>query len=81
MLNYSTIVGRFSLRPNPVVGGADLPAEFGLRRVFLGEFQQENFTLFQVAKLRNRTQGTANYNYDVLDLCRIVNPVMTDANK
>ena len=62
-----------------------MPAEFGLRRVFLGEFQQENFTLFQEAKLRNRTQGidegTANYYYDVLDLCRIVNPVMTDANK
>ena len=35
--------------------------------------------------MRNRTQGidegTANYYYDVLDLCRIVNPVMTDANK
>ena len=42
------------VRPDPVNAGANLPAEIGLKTQFLLEFQQENFSVFQEAKLRNR---------------------------
>ena len=57
----------------------------GLKTVFLKEFQRENYALFQEAKLRNRDQGieeeTSNYYYDVLSLCRSVNPNMSETTK
>jgi hypothetical protein len=68
-------------RPN----GADTLAETGLRTVFLKEFQQKNYKLFQETRLRNRIQGieesTTNYYYDVIDLCRVVDPTMAEATK
>ena len=73
------------LRPDPDNQGQNLPPAVGLKTRFLQEFQQENFTVFQEAKLRNRSQGleepTTNYYYDILDLCRIVNPHMPEADK
>ena len=57
----------------------------GLRTQFLREFQQENYALFQEKKLRSRVQGmeepTTSYVYDVLDLCRLVDPTMPDPTK
>ena len=65
--------------------GADIQAETGLRTVFLKEFQQQNYKLFQETRLRNRIQGieesTTNYYYDVIDLCRVVDPTMAEATK
>jgi hypothetical protein len=60
-------------------------AETGLRTVFLKEFQQQNYKLFQETRLRNRIQGieesTTNYYYDFIDLCRVVDPAMAEATK
>ena len=60
-------------------------AEVGLKTKFLQEFQRENYALFQEAKLRNRDQGveeeTSRYYYDVIDLCRSVNPNMSEETK
>ena len=54
----------------------------GLKTRFLQEFRHENHSLFQEAKLRNRVQGidetTSNYYYDVLDMCRSVDPHMRE---
>jgi hypothetical protein len=51
----------------------------------LKEFQQQNYRLFQETRLRNRVQGieeaTTNYYYDVIDLCRVVDPTMSEATK
>jgi hypothetical protein len=64
-------------------GGDGTQAQEGLRTAFLREFQQESYTFFQKKKLRSRVQGTDElvtaYYYDVLDLCRIVDPTMTEA--
>jgi len=57
----------------------------GLKTKFLQEFQRENYGLFQEAKLRNREQGikeeTSRYYYDVINLCRPVNPNMSEKTK
>ena len=72
-------------RPDPNNAGVTLPAVIGLKTRFLQEFQQENFSMFQEAKLRNRTQGieepTSSYYYDILDMCRVVNPAMSESAK
>ena len=60
-------------------------AATGLKTRFLLEFVQEKYSLFQESKLRNRMQGpdepTSNYYYDVIHLCRSVNPQMTELNR
>jgi hypothetical protein len=62
--------------------GPDNP---GLRTRFLQEFQQENYRVFQESKLRNRIQGlnepATEYYYDVLNLCRSVDPNMSEESK
>ena len=69
--------GQPAVNPTPII--------HGLRSRFLQEFQEENYALFQEAKLRNRVQGleepTTSYYYDVIDLCRSVNPTMPEAQK
>ena len=64
---------------------AEVPAAIGLRTTFLEEFQPGNYTVFQDAKLHNRVQGldedTTAYYYDVLNICRLVNPAMTEEQK
>ena len=66
-------------------GEADIAGVIGLRRLFLQEFQQENYAFFKEKKLRSRVQGAdepvTDYYYDVLDLCRIVDPTMSEAVK
>ena len=60
-------------------------AALGLKTRFLQEFAQAKYSLFQEAKLRNRMQGpdepTSNYYYDVIHLCRSVDPNMTEINR
>lgn len=57
----------------------------GLRERFLKDFQQGNYRLYQEAKLRARVQGPDEcptvYYYDVLNLCRVVDPAMSEAQK
>jgi len=78
-------------RPEIAADPTAVPAVIGIARVeglrtkFLQEFQEENYFSFQEAKLRSRVQSldesTTSYYYDVIDLCRTVNPTMTEANK
>ncbi len=60
---------------------AAIPFVAGLRTVFLQEFRQDNFALIQKAKLRKRFQGenedATSYYYDVLHMCHVINPGMT----
>ena len=60
---------------------AAIPFVAGLRTTFLTEFRQDNFALIQEAKLRKRFQkeneDTASYYYDVLHMCHVINPAMT----
>jgi len=60
---------------------AAIPFVAGLRTFFLQEFRQDNFALIQEAKLRKRFQkeneDTASYYYDVLHMCHVINPAMT----
>jgi transposase InsO family protein len=67
------------------VAGPPPTVNLGLRTLFLNEFQPANYGFFQEKKLRNRTQGleepTSSYFYDVLDLCRLVDPTMTEDTK
>ncbi|KZR96449.1 Uncharacterized protein APZ42_009205, partial [Daphnia magna] len=57
------------------------PAVVGLRTKFLSEFQPQHYTRYQEAKLRQRKQGIdepgEDYFYDIIDLCRKVDPRMT----
>ncbi|KZS10306.1 Uncharacterized protein APZ42_025260 [Daphnia magna] len=73
------------IRPNPVAGQPDLPAAIGLRTQFLQEFQQNNFLMVQEARLRQRIQGieedTTTYYYDILHMCHVVDPKMTQAQQ
>ncbi|XP_045034364.1 uncharacterized protein LOC123475563 [Daphnia magna] len=73
------------IRPGVGLNAADLPAVTGVRTLSLKEFQQQNYKLFQETRLRNRVQGieeaTTNYYYDVIDLCRVVDPTMAEATK
>lgn len=58
-----------------------LPAESGIKTQFSAAFQQANFSLLQEAKLRQRTQGNeedvVSYFYDIVNMCRLVNPNMS----
>ncbi len=71
------------IRPGVGPNAADLPAVTGVRTLFLKETQQQNYKLFKEKLLRNRVQGieeaTTNYYYDVIDLCRVVDPTMAEA--
>lgn len=64
---------------------AAVPERLGLKQLFLREFKRDNYTLFQEARLRSRRQGpkesATEYFYDVMDLCRTVNPTMTEGEK
>jgi hypothetical protein len=66
-------------------GGLVPQGMMGLKELFLQEFLQENYSLFQETRLRSRKQGSIEpataYFYDVVDLCRIVNPNMSEQLK
>lgn len=57
----------------------------GLRSMFLEEFQSESNARYREVKLRNRKQGLAesgvDYYYEIIDLCRLVDPAMPEATK
>ncbi|KZR95466.1 Uncharacterized protein APZ42_010812, partial [Daphnia magna] len=61
------------------------PAVPGLRTRFLTEFQSQHYSRYQEARLRQRKQGIEEsgieYFYDVIDLCRKVDPGMTEEAK
>ena len=61
------------------------PAVTGLRSTFLAEFQPEGYGRYQENKLRNRKQGAGesatDYYYDIMDLCRSVDPNMNETTK
>ncbi|KAI9555916.1 hypothetical protein GHT06_018446 [Daphnia sinensis] len=70
----------------PAAGGNPAtPAVTGLRSMFLKEFQPDNYGLFQETRLRSRTQGmdepTVRYYYEILNLCRLVDPNMLEAHR
>ena len=52
---------------------------------FMGSFQQDNFTVFQEPKLRNRIQGiekpTTSYSHYVIDISAIVNLNIRNVSK
>ncbi|KZS07216.1 Uncharacterized protein APZ42_029109 [Daphnia magna] len=66
-------------------GVAAVPAVPGLRTRFLTEFQAQHYSRYQEARLRQRKQGIEEsgieYFYDVIDLCRKVDPGMTEEAK
>lgn len=57
----------------------------GLRSLFFKEFQPEGYGRCQESKLRNRQQQTnesaTEYYYDVMDLCRSIDPNMSEVVK
>ncbi|KZS06649.1 Uncharacterized protein APZ42_029823 [Daphnia magna] len=69
----------------PAAGVAAAPAVTGLKTKFLREFQPQHYSRFQEAKLRQRKQGINEYGieyfYDVIDLCRRVDPGMSEEAK
>ncbi|KAK4021536.1 hypothetical protein OUZ56_003451 [Daphnia magna] len=69
------------IRPGVGLNAVDLPAVTGVRTLFLKEFQQQNYKLFQETRLRNRVQGieeaTTNYYYDVIDLYAVLGVAAT----
>jgi hypothetical protein len=56
-----------------------------MRSVFTKEFLQDSYAGYQENKLRNRKQGAneqaAEYYYEVMNLCRLMDPNMTEAAK
>jgi hypothetical protein len=70
------------VRPNPADPTLpNLPVAIGLKSQFSAAFRQTNFSLVQESKLRQREQGNeedvVTYFYDIINLCRIVNPTMS----
>jgi len=57
----------------------------GTREVFLKEFQKGNFKLYQEQRLRTRVQADKEspiaYFYDVMNMCRILDPGMKESTK
>ena len=70
----------------PGVGGARGAAAIdGLRTVFLKEFLKQGHAWHNEARLRKRKQGAnepaVEYYYDIVNLCRLVDPQMSVARK
>ncbi|KZR96831.1 Uncharacterized protein APZ42_008615, partial [Daphnia magna] len=70
------------VRPDPTDPTLpNLPAATGLKSQFSTAFRQANFSLVQESKLRQREQGNEEdvvaYFYDIINMCRIVNPTMS----
>jgi hypothetical protein len=68
------------------VGGAARTAVVeGLRTVFLNEFLKQGHARHNEARLRKRRQGinepAVEYYYDVVNLCRLIDPQMAEARK
>lgn len=61
------------------------PRVRGLKSVFLAQFTPADYARFNEDRLRSRKQGgeepTTEYYYDILDLCRRVNPTMGERAK
>ncbi|EFX72047.1 hypothetical protein DAPPUDRAFT_111167 [Daphnia pulex] len=70
------------IRPNPADPTLpQLPAATGLKDQFTAAFKQANFSLVQESKIRQREQGNeedvVSYFYDIVNICRMVNPAMS----
>jgi hypothetical protein len=70
------------IRPNPADPTLpQLPAATGLKDQFTAAFKQANFSLVQESKIRQREQGNeedvVSYFYDIVNMCRMVNPAMS----
>ncbi|KAK4013273.1 hypothetical protein OUZ56_025507 [Daphnia magna] len=66
-------------------GAAGAPVVAGVKSALLTQFTPVNYVQHNEVKLRGRKQGseesTLEYYYDVLDLCRRVDPHMAEATK
>ena len=64
---------------------AGTPAVSGMRSTFMKEFLQDSYAGYQEKRLRNRKQGinepAAEYYYEVINLCRLMDPNMTEEAK
>jgi hypothetical protein len=68
------------IRPNPATL-PQLPAATGLKDQFTAAFKQTNFSLVHESRIRQREQGheedVVSYCYDIVNMCRMVNPAMS----
>ena len=66
-------------------GAARIPPTIQAKSLFKAAFQQENYALYQEQHLRNKIQerdeSATSYYYDVLSLCRKVDPAMAEQTK
>jgi hypothetical protein len=66
-------------------GGRKQPSGSRLKSIFMGEFLQDSYAGYQETRLRKRKQGinepAAEYYYEVINLCRLVDPNMPEAAK
>ncbi|KAI9558444.1 hypothetical protein GHT06_015230 [Daphnia sinensis] len=66
-------------------GPQGVPARVGLKSVFLNEFVQEGYARYRETKLCSRKQGIdeppQEYFYEIMNLCRQVDPAMAEATK
>ncbi len=69
----------------PLIGAAMIPRRPQVKTLFEVSFQQENYTLYQEQKLRDKKQergeSATSYYYDVLNLCRKVDQNMAEQTK
>lgn len=77
--------GTTEVSGDPDIGVATTARESRARKRFLTEFQPLNDALYQEDKLRHRLQVSDEpviaYYYDVLNLCRMVNPAMAEKSR
>ena len=85
LCNADTIPDHWNKREGELIQGQRQPDQDGAREIFLKEFQKGTYALYQEQKLRNRMQGEdecpLSYYYDVMNLCRVINPNMSERNK
>jgi hypothetical protein len=71
------------IRPNPAT--SQLPAATGLKDQFTAAFKQTNFSIVHESRIRQREQGheedVVSYCYDIVNMCRLVNPAMSQEQK
>ena len=85
LCNADTIPDHWNKREGELIQGQRQPDQDGAREIFLKEFQKGTYALYQEQKLRNRMQDEnecpLSYYYDVMNLCRVINPNMSERNK
>ncbi len=85
LCNADTIPDHWNKREGELIQGQRQQDQDGAREIFLKEFQKGTYALYQEQKLRNRMQDEnecpLSYYYDVMNLCRVINPNMSERNK